>query len=105
MGWMHRRATSITPAATTSSRAASGWSRSGRPEVTFESALKYQQHLKALVISNMMSSIPAYNAYAENVLMPAMDQDALAEVKRLEAAKAFDDPRYMDLLLQHHYVH
>jgi proline iminopeptidase len=70
-----------------------------------EYALKYQQHLKALVISNMMSSIPAYNAYAENVLMPAMDQDALAEVKRLEAAKAFDDPRYMDLLLQHHYVH
>ena len=37
----------------------------------------------------MMSSIPAYNAYAEQVLMPAMDQDALAEIKRLEAAGSF----------------
>ena len=36
-----------------------------------------------------MSSIPAYNAYAEEVLMPAMDQDALAEIKRLEAAESF----------------
>jgi len=72
--------------------------------LAIEYALKYQQHLKALVISNMMSSIPAYNAYAERVLMPAMDQDALAEIKRLEAAKAFDDPRYMELLVEHHYV-
>jgi len=73
--------------------------------LAIEYALMYQQHLKALVISNMMSSIPAYNAHAEQVLMPAMDQDALAEIKRLEAAQAFDDPRYMELLMQHHYVH
>jgi proline iminopeptidase len=73
--------------------------------LAIEYALEYQQHLRALVISNMMSSIPAYNAYAEDVLMPAMDQDALAEIKRLEAAKSFDDPRYMELLMQHHYVH
>jgi proline iminopeptidase len=53
----------------------------------------------------MMSSIPAYNAYAETVLMPAMDREALAEIKRLEAAKAFDDPRYTELLMEHHYVH
>lgn len=73
--------------------------------LAIEYALKYQQHLKALIISNMMSSIPAYNAYAQNVLMPAMAQDALAEIKRLEAAGSFDDSRYMELLMQHHYVH
>ncbi len=73
--------------------------------LAIEYAVKYQEHLKALVISNMMSSIPAYNAYAQGVLMPAMDQAALAEIKRLEAAKAFDDPRYMQLLVEHHYVH
>ena len=73
--------------------------------LAIEYALEYQQHLKALVISNMMSSIPAYNSYAEGVLMPAMDQDALAEIKRLEAAKAFEDPRYTELLVEHHYVH
>ena len=33
--------------------------------LAIEYALKYQQHLKGLIISNMMSSIPAYNEYAE----------------------------------------
>ena len=73
--------------------------------LAIEYALRYQRHLKALVVSNMMSSIPAYNAYAETVLMPTMDPAALAEIKRLEAAKAFDDPRYMALLIEQHYVH
>src|SRR6266511_1644220 len=49
--------------------------------LAMEYALKYQQHLKGLVISNMIASIPKYNAYAEQVLMPAMDQKALAEIK------------------------
>jgi proline iminopeptidase len=72
--------------------------------LAIEYALKYQQHLKGLVISNMMASIPAYNQYAEKVLMPAMDQTALAEIKRLEAAGEYEDPRYMTLLMEHHYV-
>ena len=48
-----------------------------------EYALKYQKNLKGLIISNMMSSIPAYQEYAEKTLMPAMDQKVLAEVKAL----------------------
>jgi proline iminopeptidase len=72
--------------------------------LAIEYALKYQQHLKGLVISNMMASIPAYNEYARNVLMPAMDQGALAEIKRLEAAGQYADPRYMALLIPQHYV-
>ncbi|HEV8063893.1 MAG TPA: proline iminopeptidase-family hydrolase [Acidimicrobiales bacterium] len=70
-----------------------------------EYALAHQQHLKGLVIANMMMSVPAYNAYAEQVLMPAMDQEALAEIKELEAAGDLTNPRYMELLLQQHYVH
>ncbi|MDR7545554.1 MAG: proline iminopeptidase-family hydrolase, partial [Armatimonadota bacterium] len=69
-----------------------------------EYALKYQQHLKALIISNMMASIPAYNWYASSVLMPVMDQAALAEIKRLEAVGEYENPRYMELLIAHHYV-
>jgi proline iminopeptidase len=69
-----------------------------------EYALKYQQHLKGLVISNMMMSIPAYNDYAKNVLMPRMDQDKLAEIQRLEAAGDVGE-RYMELLMEQHYVH
>jgi proline iminopeptidase len=70
-----------------------------------EYALRYQQHLRGLVISNMMASVPDYNAYAEQVLMPAMDQDALAEIKALEARGDIDNPRYMELLTEQHYVH
>jgi len=68
-----------------------------------EYALKYQEHLKGLVISNMMSSMPAYVEYANNVLMPAMDQQVLAEVKALEANKDYKNPRYMELLVPAHY--
>jgi proline iminopeptidase len=66
--------------------------------LAIEYALKYQQHLKCLVISNMMSSIPEYNRYAHETLMPAMDQAALKEILALEAAKQYDDPRYEALL-------
>ena len=39
--------------------------------LAIEYALAHQEHLKGLVISNMMASIPAYNAYANDVLIPA----------------------------------
>jgi proline iminopeptidase len=68
-------------------------------------ALKYQQNLKGLIISNMMASGPAYNEYAEKVLMPAMDQKVLAEIKMIEAKKDFEKPRYMELLIPNHYEH
>jgi proline iminopeptidase len=70
-----------------------------------EYALTHQQHLKGLIISNMMMSIPAYNEYAEKVLMPTMDPAVLAEIKRIEAARDYGNPRYMDLLMPHHYAH
>ena len=73
--------------------------------LAMEYALKHQEHLKGLVVSNMMASIPAYNAYAREVLMPGMDQDALAEIQRLEAEGKSEDPRYMELLVPHHYEH
>ena len=72
--------------------------------LAMEYAIHHQDHLKGLVISNMMSSARLYNAYATDVLMPAMDQTALAEIMRLESAGATDDPRYEQLLMAHHYV-
>ena len=53
----------------------------------------------------MMSSCPAYNEYAHQVLMPSMDQQVLAEIKAIEAAGDIDNPRYEELLNEHHYVH
>ena len=73
--------------------------------LAIEYALQYQQHLAGLIISNMMASIPEYNQYAQNVLMPEIDPAVLVEIKKLEADGKFESPRYMELLIPHHYVH
>ncbi len=72
--------------------------------LAMEYALKHQDNLKGLIISNMMSSIPAYNKYAQEVLGPQMDPKVLAEVKQLEANNDFGNPRYMELLLPNFYT-
>ena len=71
--------------------------------VAMEYALAHQDQLKGLVISNMMSSAPAYGKYAKEVLMPQMDPKILAEIQKLEAAKKYDDPRYEELLFGSYY--
>jgi len=72
--------------------------------LAIEYALAYPQHLKGVIVSNMMASMPAYNEYTRTTLMPLMDPAALTEIKRLEAAGLYDDPRYMQLLMEHYYV-
>ena len=65
-------------------------------------ALKYQQNLKGLIISNMMMSAQSYNQYTErlvNQLPPAVT----AEIKQLEAKKDFANPRYRELILNEFY--
>jgi len=73
--------------------------------LAIEYALHHQEHLRGLVISNMMASAPAYTEYAKTVLMPAMSQEALAEIQQLEAVGDIDNPRYMELLVPHYYEH
>jgi proline iminopeptidase len=71
--------------------------------LAMEYAVHHQQHLKGLVISNMMSSARLYNAYAHDVLMPTMEPSVLADIQRFEAEGTTDDPRYEQLLMEHHY--
>jgi proline iminopeptidase len=73
--------------------------------LAIEYALRFQQHLKGLVISNMMASVPAYNEYANKVLKPGIDPGVMAEIERIEATGEFTQARYMELLMPHHYVH
>jgi proline iminopeptidase len=71
--------------------------------LAIEYALKHQDRLKCLIISNMMASIPAYNEYARKTLMPQMDPKDLATVQRLEAEHKTDDPQYMGILVPQFY--
>ncbi len=68
-----------------------------------EYALKYQKHLKGLIVANMVASAPEYSKYAEEVLAKQMPAEVLIEVKALEAKKDYANPRYMELLMKHYY--
>lgn len=69
-----------------------------------EYALAHQQHLKGLIISNMVSDVPSYNRYAREVLGPQMDPRVFREILQFEDAGDYDNPRYEELLMQHHYT-
>jgi len=72
--------------------------------LAIEYALKYQQHLKGLVISDMMASIPALATYIRDVLLPGMDPAVEAEIRALESSKDYANPRYMELVVPNFYV-
>jgi proline iminopeptidase len=68
-----------------------------------EYALKYQQHLKGLIVCNMMASAPEYDRYNIEVLRKGMDPVVVDSVVAMEARGAYTDPRFMELLLPHYY--
>jgi len=68
-----------------------------------EYALKYQDNLKGLIISNMVASIPEYITYANEVLGPQMDPAVLAEIRELEAKEDYANPRYDELVVTNYY--
>jgi len=72
--------------------------------LAMEYALKYQQNLKGLIISNMMASAPEYDAYAQNVLAKQMDPAVLKQIRAFEAKKQYDNPKYMELLVPNYYM-
>ncbi|WP_457817480.1 alpha/beta fold hydrolase, partial [Staphylococcus aureus] len=45
--------------------------------LAMEYALKYQQHIKGLLVSNMVSSAPEYGKYADEVLAKQMKPEVL----------------------------
>ena len=72
--------------------------------LAMEYALKHQDKLKGLIISNMMASCPTYTKYVHEVLGPQMDQAVLSEVMDIEVRNDFSNPRYMELLMDHFYT-
>jgi len=71
--------------------------------LAIEYTLAHQDQMKCLVISNMMASIPAYNAYATKVLEPQMNQSALKQILAMERSGKTEQPQYMGLLVPNWY--
>lgn len=66
-------------------------------------ALKYQDNLKGLIISNMMASCPEYGKYADDVLAKQMDPAVLDTIRMIEKNGDFENPKYMELLQKYFY--
>lgn len=71
--------------------------------LAMEYALKYQDNLKGLIISNMMASIPEYEKYAE-VLGAQLPPQVYKEIKDMEAKEDFSNPRYTELVMNNYYT-
>jgi proline iminopeptidase len=65
-------------------------------------ALKYQNNLKGIVVSNMMASCPKYGEYSK-VLQSKLNPDVLKTIQDLEAKKDYANPKYMELLMANFY--
>src|SRR5688500_9625721 len=72
--------------------------------LAMEYALKYQDNLKGLIISNMMASATEYGKYAEDVLAKQMDPRVLDTIRAIEARGDFSNPKYFELLMPHFYA-
>jgi proline iminopeptidase len=71
--------------------------------LAMEYALAHQDQLKCLIISNMMASIPAYNAYAKDVLEPQMNPASLKQIQQMEAEHKTENPANMAILVPQYY--
>ena len=71
--------------------------------LAMEYALKYQDNLKGLIISNMVPSIPDYMKYNEEVLAPQLPKEVLDKIMQYEAAEDYGNQEYLDLIVQHYY--
>ena len=68
-----------------------------------EYALKYQKNLKALIVSNIVPSVPDYNNYAKNVLALQLDPNILKEIRSYEAVQDYTNENYLKLIHDNYY--
>ena len=72
--------------------------------LAMEYALKYQENIKGLIISNMVASIPDYMAYSDNILAPKLPKEVLKEIMIYENKEDYGNPRYLELVTNHYYT-
>ena len=72
--------------------------------LAIEYALKYQHHLKALVVSSMTGSIASY-IHRINELRGQLPSDIITRMTKYEQEHDFDAPAYKDMLVKHLYEH
>ncbi len=72
--------------------------------LAMEYALKYQNHIKGLIVSDMCSSGAEFNRYVQNVLAPQMPPKVLDTLNELEAKRDYENPKYTSLVVDNFYT-
>jgi proline iminopeptidase len=67
-----------------------------------EYALKYQKHLRGLIVSNMTASIADYARHV-NELRERLPADLVARMKAFEERGDYENPEYEGLVIEHLY--
>jgi len=67
--------------------------------LAIEYALNYQQHLRALVISNMTAGTQAYLKRTASIKL-WLPRDTLARLRALEAEEDYDSPEYQRIMME-----
>src|SRR5450432_4015462 len=70
--------------------------------LAMEYAHKYQQHLKGLIISNMVASMDSYLVY-NGKLRGMMNADTLAFLKKFEDKGDYNNPVYYKSVIRNYY--
>jgi proline iminopeptidase len=71
--------------------------------LAMEYALRYQENLNGLIVCNMVSSIPEYAAYNQNVLRPQMRPSLLDSLNAFEEAGDLQNETYLELIQSEFY--
>ncbi len=72
--------------------------------LAMEYALKYQNNIKGLIISNMMASLSEYEKYAKEVLGPKMPVEVFEEIIQFEKNEDYTNLRYTELITEYYYT-
>ena len=72
--------------------------------LAMEYALKYQQHVKGLIVSNMCASGKEFNRYIQEVLVKKIPSSALDSINLLAARNDYANPKYTELVTKHFYA-
>jgi proline iminopeptidase len=71
--------------------------------LAMEYALKYQEHLKGLVVANMTADFDKYAAYNAK-LRSELPSDVLETLAEYESRGEYHDPKYQELVFGHYYT-
>jgi len=72
-------------------------------QLAIDYALKYQPHLRGLVISNMAAGIQAYLKRTSALKLQLLPLDSLARLRQLEANEDYDSPEYQGIVMNELY--